>query len=37
MTKINKVPVSKVNNTLVRLPLTGQFNSQLSVIDQAAK
>jgi len=37
MTKINKVPISKVNNTLVRLPLTGQFNSQLSVIDQAAK
>ncbi len=37
MTIINKVPVSKVNNTLTRVPITGRFNDQLSEIEKAAE
>ena len=37
MTSINKVPVSKVNNTLTRVPITGRFDSQLNEIDKAAE
>ena len=37
MTTINKVPVSKVNNTLTRVPITGRFSSQLTQIEKAAE
>ena len=37
MTSINKVPVSKVNNTLTRVPITGRFDNQLNEIDKAAE
>lgn len=37
MTKINKVPIGKVNNTLTRVPKTGKFDSQFSEIDKVAK
>ncbi len=37
MTTINKVPISKVNNTLTRVPITGRFSSQLSEIEKAAE
>ena len=37
MTSINKVPVSKVNNTLTRVPITGRFDDQLNEIDKAAE
>ena len=37
MTSINKVPDSKVNSTLTRVPITGRFDNQLNEIDKAAE
>jgi len=37
MTEINKVPISKVNNTLTRLPIAGEFTKEIEKMNFASQ